>query len=434
MMKYFLLLVICYLSYSTHAQSKLDKLAEQYVKLGLRIGLYDGDFVDAYYGPDSLKPKDIKKDLFPATAFLNEIQTLQASIKNSVSKNSSAEEKNRAGWLSDQLRAFAERIKIINGKYHDFDREALELFGVRVPHFEESYFKRELTKLDKVLPGKGTIAERFQSLANQFTIPVNKLDTVFKVAIEYSGNKTRKHFNLPSGENCSLQFVNHKPWGGYNWYQGNYFSKVEINTDLKIHIERVVDVASHESYPGHHVYNVLLEQNLYRGRNYVEISLYPLFSPQSLIAEGSANYGVGLAFPDSSALLFSKNVLLPLAGVDTNGIARYYEALKLMEVLDYARNEVARGMINQTMNEEEAIRWLQNYELTSREGALKYISFIKKYRTYVINYNYGKDLVKGFVELGTHNENGRWKKFEYLLSSEIRINNLLGHGVKENRQ
>ena len=33
-----------------------NKLAEQYVRLGLAIGQYDPVFIDAYYGPDSLKP------------------------------------------------------------------------------------------------------------------------------------------------------------------------------------------------------------------------------------------------------------------------------------------------------------------------------------------------------------------------------------------
>ena len=44
------------------------------------------------------------------------------------------------------------------------------------------------------------------------------------------------------------------------------------------------------------VFNMLLEKNLVRDRGWHEFSVYPLFSPQSLIAEGTANYGIDIAF------------------------------------------------------------------------------------------------------------------------------------------
>ena len=62
------------------------------------------------------------------------------------------------------------------------------------------------------------------------------------------------------------------------------------------------------------------------------------------------------------------------------------------------RNEVARGLLNGTMTEAEAIRWLMDYGLNNKETAVKSIGFIKVNRSYVINYNYGKDLVKNYIE------------------------------------
>ena len=109
--------------------------------------------------------------------------------------------------------------------------------------------------------------------------------------------RTAQHIRLPKGERFDLAFVTGKTWGGYNYYQGHYVSRIEVNTDLPIRISRAVDLGCHEGYPGHHVLNSLLEQKLTRGRGWVEFSVYPLFSPQSLIAEGSANYGADLAFP-----------------------------------------------------------------------------------------------------------------------------------------
>ena len=94
-----------------------------------------------------------------------------------------------------------------------------------------------------------------------------------------------------------MAFVTGKSWSGYNYYQGKATSRLEINTDLPIRISRAVDLGCHEGYPGHHVLNALLEQRLVEGKGWVEFSVYPLYSPQSLIAEGSANYGIDLAFP-----------------------------------------------------------------------------------------------------------------------------------------
>ena len=47
--------------------------------------------------------------------------------------------------------------------------------------------------------------------------------------------------------------------------------------------------------------------------------VYPLYSPQSFIAEGSANYGVELAFPGDERLDFETRVLYPLAGLPDDG-------------------------------------------------------------------------------------------------------------------
>ena len=42
-----------------------------------------------------------------------------------------------------------------------------------------------------------------------------------------------------------------------------------------------------------------------------------LFSPQSLIAEGTANYGIEVAFPRAERVEFERDVLFPLANIDS---------------------------------------------------------------------------------------------------------------------
>jgi hypothetical protein len=399
---------------------KLNKLAEEYVTLGLTIGQYDGDFVDAYYGPDSLKPKEITTKTFPRDSILANINSLMNDIKL-IADASADSNKIRANWMYNQLIAFGRRVRIYGEEYRSFDEESRELFGVAAPAYAEEFFKADIDKLDSMLPGKGNVNDRFQKLANKFVIPKEKLDEVMKAAIAEARKRTLAHYKLPAGESFTLEYVTNKPWSGYNWYKGKYQSTVQINTDTKIFIDRAIDVGSHESYPGHHVYNMLLEKNLYHDRGWVEISLYPLFSPQSLIAEGSANYGIEVAFPGDDKVKFAKNVLLPLAGLDTAGIDMYFKALAIKGQLNYARNEAARGLINDTMSESKARAYLKKYCLMNDETADKSISFIKKYRSYVINYNYGQDLVKDYIARngGATDPAKRWELFGQLLSNPI---------------
>lgn len=407
----------------TEAQ-QLNYLAENYVRLGLTIGQYDADFVDAYYGPDSLKPAISKSDIFPKDSLLNLVTELRSSLKNSIEKLNDSS-KVRARWMSQQLLAFDRRIRIYSGEFKTFDEESKELFGISAPVYPEEHYKLLLDTLNQLLPGKGTVQDRFQNLANRFIIPENKLDTIFKTTIAEARKSTKAYYSLPETETFTIEYVKNKPWSGYNWYKGNYTSLIQINTDTRIFIERAIDVGSHESYPGHHVYNMLLEKNLYQDKGWVEISLYPLFSPQSFIAEGSANYGIDLVFPGDKKIRFAKEKLLPLAGLDTTFIGIYFKSLAIRGKLNYARNEAARGIVNQTMNDQQALDWLMNYCLYNQETALKSISFIKKYRSYVINYNYGQDLVRNYIELNEKDPKKRWEVFGKLLSNPVLPEKLL---------
>lgn len=400
-----------------------NTLAENYVRLGLTIGQYDADFVDAYYGPDSLKPTGTKNTSFPKDSLLAVVNTLQQECKKYIDSSQTNDTlRSRAAWMSRQLNAFAERIKIFSGNFSSFNEECKQLFSVEPPVNTEYHFKALVSQLDSILPGKGPIPQRMQAVSKNFIIPTGKVDTVFKTAIEEARKRTRSRYQLPANESFVLEYVKNKPWSGYNWYKGNYQSVIQINLDLPILIDRAIDLACHEGYPGHHVYNMLLEKNLYHDNGWVEISLYPLYSPQSLIAEGSANYGIEISFPGNEAALFAKRLLLPLAGLDSSQVELHFKTVSLKSKLNYARNEAARGLLDGTMDEKEAMRWLTEYCLMSNETAAKSISFIHKHRSYVICYNYGLDLVKNYIESrgGTPSApDKRWELFGWMLSNPV---------------
>jgi hypothetical protein len=253
----------------------------------------------------------------------------------------------------------------------------------------------------------------------RFVIPKEKLDTVFQLAIKECRARTLAHVALPPNESFAVEYVTNKPWGGYNWYKGNFHSVIQVNTDLPTFIDRAVDLAAHEGYPGHHVYNSLLEKNLVRDRGWVEFSVYALFSPQSLVAEGTANFGREVAFPtNAERMKFEKEVLFPAAGIDSKRADEYYAVQDLMKQLDYAVNEAARRLINGEIDQDAAVQWLQKYAVMEPARAQQRVKFIQRYRSYVINYNLGEDMVRRYIEKrsGTDPEK-RWSEFAKLLSS-----------------
>jgi hypothetical protein len=250
------------------------------------------------------------------------------------------------------------------------------------------------------------------------TIPAGKVDTVFKAAIAACRARTLAHVPLPPGERFDLEYVKGTPWNAYNWYTGNYRSVIQVNLDFPIPLDRAVDLACHEGYPGHHVYNALLEQALVRERGWVEISMYPLFSPRSLIAEGSANFGIDMAFPAAERVAFERDSLFPLAGLDPSLAAANAEARQIMERLNYVRNEAARGYLDGSLDADATRRMMERYWLSAPDAAAKTLRFIDTYRSYVINYNLGRDLVAEWVQrTAGEDEQTRWAAFGALLSA-----------------
>jgi hypothetical protein len=244
------------------------------------------------------------------------------------------------------------------------------------------------------------------------------VDTVFKTAIAACRARTLAHIPLPPGERFDLEYVKGTSWNAYNWYQGGYRSLIQVNLDFPIALDRAIDLACHEGYPGHHVYNALLEQALVHDRGWVEISLYPLFSPQSLIAEGSANFGIDMAFPPAERVAFERDSLFPLAGLDTSLAQRNAAVRQVVERLNYARNEVAQRYLDGELDGAAARAMMQRYWLDTPQAAAKTLRFIDTYRSYVINYNLGRDLVAGWVDrTGGNDDEARWNAFLALLSA-----------------
>jgi hypothetical protein len=400
----------------------MNQIGEAYVRLVLAMGELDPNYVDAYYGPASWRD-DARHAQKPARQIDAEAQQLIGALSRSLPEPLPVDPALialRATYLRNQLGALSARARLYMGMRLRFDDEVRALYDVNPPHYHEGDFQPALDRLEKLLPkGSGTLADRYNRYVDQYAIPTDRIELVMRAAIEAARSRTQAHLQLPANERFELALVSGKPWSAYNYYQGNALSRIEVNTDLPIGVARAIELASHEGYPGHHVYNGLLESGLVRSLGWSEYEVYPLFSPQSLIAEGTADFGVSLAFPGDEKLKLTQQ-LFKLAGFDPKEAKNYLKVVAEARELAPAGIEAARNYLEGRATAEETIGWLQAWTLASRERAAQRVKFFDAYRAYVVNYTYGEELVRGYVERhGDHTPGSarQWEAFRSLLTT-----------------
>jgi hypothetical protein len=402
----------------------LDEIATDYVQMTLEIGEREPGYVDAYYGPkewaDAAKsaPRSVQNLAKEASALSERVSAIDVAGLDPM-------ERRRREFLLAQLRAAQTRLRMMQGEKLSFAEEAQGLFGVRVDLKPLSSYDPILARIDKLVPGTGPLSERVDKFQDRFTIPKDRLQPVFDAAIQECKRRTAQHIALPPGEKFTMEFVTGKSWSGYNYFKGNLTSLIQINTDLPIRISRAVDLGCHEGYPGHHVLNILLEQRMAKARGWVEFMVYPLYSPQSLIAEGSANYGIDLAFPGEERLRYERQAIYPLAGLPTAGADEYLALLQATRDLAGARFTIARDYLEGRIDRAKAVELTQKYQLVSKKRAEQSTDFTEQYRSYVINYGLGQDMVRAYVEAAGPDPKARWAAMERVISEPTLPSDLL---------
>jgi hypothetical protein len=396
--------------------TEIDDVAQRYVRLTLEAGTHEAEYVDAYYGPPELqaaaaaKPRSKAQLIADARWEIGHIDTL---LSPEVVLKGTEQRLRALRWM---LVAAETRLQMLDGRKFSFDDEAKGQFAT-IPQLKPlSHYDAILAGLEKEIPGAGPLATRVDAFNERYVIPKEKLKPVFDAAIAECRKRTTQFMKLPEGESFVMEFVTGKPWSGYNYYKGNYKSLIQINTDLPIRISRAVDLGCHEGYPGHHVLNLMIESKLARGKGWKEFEVNPLYSPQSVVSEGSANYGIDLAFSPAERLAFERDVLYPLAGLDPKSAEAFWKLQQATEALGGARLTIAKMYLDGEIDRAKALELTQKYQLLSPARAEQQVKFTDHYRSYVINYGWGKELVKGYIERGNPDTAERWRRMEKILS------------------
>ena len=394
-------------------KTQLDGIAERYVKLVLEIGEHEDGYIDAYHGPPEWAAaakagkRDVDELRREAIGLFDELRHVTADGLDPL-------EVKRRNFLRAHVAAASARLQMIKGQRWPFAEEAQRLFGVRPELRPLASYEPALAEVAVLLPGDRPLDARVAAFRKRYEIPAAKLRPVMEAAIAECRRRTLAHIDLPANERFDLEFVTGKPWSGYNWFKGDAHSLIQVNTDLPSGIDRALGLGCHEGYPGHHVQNTLMEQ-LYRKRGWVEFSVWPLFAPVGFIAEGSSNAGVDLAFPGEEKARFERDVLYPLAGLDPATAPAMERLTAALAKLRGAEYTIADAYLAGRIDRATAVVQLQRYTLSSADRAAKRVDFIDTYRSYVIKYGLGEEMVAAALKRAGGDPEAQWAAMKAII-------------------
>lgn len=394
----------------------LDAAAESYVRLVLALGERDGDSLDSYHGPPAWPAEARTRH-----ATLADIHAAAATLAESLTSAAAGVDDSRRMFLMRQLRAVVTRIDILRGARPPFAEEARALFGLEPPEGESSTDAVSVrAAIDRLVPGSGDLSRRYAAFDRTFLIPREKTSIVLSRAMEGCRANTREHLTLPATEHVDVEYVNDLPWSAFTRYQGAYASRIQVNAAMPLTVDRALDLACHEGYPGHHTISSLIEATF--GSRRVELLVQPLFSPQSLLHEGASTLAGALAFTDAERLAFERDELFPLAGLDPAGADRHVRVGRLVDQLHAVQGDIARRYLDGALDFPRAALALERDALMPSADAT--LRFLNRYRTYAATYTMGRDAVSRDLDARVRRhggDNGRWLAYAELVTNPTQM-------------
>jgi hypothetical protein len=389
--------------------SRLDALAESYVKLVLAVGRHDTLYVDAFYGPPAWKADAAQGEPVPLPDLLTRARALGRDL------GATAGPADRRRYIAKQVSALEAHLRRLSGERMALTDECRALYDADPPHHDVAEFAAAHEVLERLVPGTGPLGPRIEALRKAVYLPKGEIGNTLRLALDLARNANAAYVSLPAGESFETELVTGQPWGAYNWYLGDFKSRIELNTDLPTELNGLLGTMCHEGYPGHHVYNVLLEEKLVKGRGWIEYTVYPLYSPQSLLAEGTANVGLDILFSDDERRRVLTEVLGKAAGVPQEAVLALDRIRDAIRPLTYVNGEAARMLLDEGQPDEAVAAFIARWGLVSEDRARKSVAFAKTFRSYVFNYSLGEDIVREWIGTGPD----RRKRFYELLDRPV---------------
>ena len=397
-----------------------DPIARDYLLLALRLDQHVPGTVDGYFGPADLAAQVTSEALRTPARLAQDAAELRARLA------AEAREPDRRHWLDLQLVALETLARVRAGEAMSYLEQVHRCFAHFPARRPLERFEAAAARLDIYLPGSGSINDRLAAEDEGWTVPPERIAAVMDLLVARFRERAGSLFGLPEHEQLRVSLVRDQPWTGYNWYDGGYRSRVDINLDLPIRLPALIGVAAHETYPGHHLEHALKEQTLVERLGRLEASALLINTPECLISEGLANLGRELVVPpgELDGLL---RELAPLAGIPLTGstdalheaVARSGEIAAARAILDETRVNAALMLHQDGAPRDRVLDYLVEVGRFAPATAAKRLEFIEHplWRTYVFVYSEGEALLRRWLEAVPETE--RPSRFDRLLREPL---------------
>ncbi|HLY30089.1 MAG TPA: hypothetical protein VKQ36_03620 [Ktedonobacterales bacterium] len=373
---------------------------ENYVRLAFRIErvmqtLHERRFIACYYGPSVWKAEEEAAPMRSPADLLRMAGMLGESLA------AESLELRRATFLAKQLLAMETVCRVLCGETLSLEEETSRCFDIRPTWTPEEQFEQMLALGETLLPGQGSAFDRMQALTRRYTLPPEKSPLVLRFsqkALAEARRRTHEIIALPDEEEVSVQTVTNRPGNlAFSRYLGNYRSRIEFNLDASLDLSRLLEIMSHEGYPGHHVEGVLKERELYRARGYVEQSLTLSLAPQSVINEGLAMLAPSMIYiPDEEQAWLAEHIY-PIAGIEPLTVDWDYMRQMFDVTMDAQGN--AAFLLHEGRPEQEVRQYLMRHLMITEEEAQPMLAYlnIPFNAARVFSYTAGKRLLEPWL-------------------------------------
>ena len=262
-------------------------LIREYLLLGLRFDRIEPGYVDAYTGAPALRQTVLAEPAPDPAVLVRQAQRLLAALPNVPRGNGF--DQARADYIGAHLRALACAGRKFAGDDIGFVDEVHDYFDVHIAKGDAETYRQAHARLDDVLGGGGALADRMEAYRAAEEIPPDRLAECIEAFSSALRDRVRAEYPLPDTETVVYQVVTDQPWSGFNYYLGDYRSKVAVNADIKQLMSNLPRLVAHESYPGHHTEHCRKEAGLVNRKGQAEQTIFLVNTPQCLMAEGLAD-------------------------------------------------------------------------------------------------------------------------------------------------
>jgi hypothetical protein len=362
----------------------------EYVRLGLRFDRLESGFVDAYTG-DLRVRAEVDNEPAPTPGVLRD--QARELVRELDSAGLPAD---RTDFLRGQLTGLECTARKLSGESVGFADEVRSYFQVDAVLGDPAVYAAAHQELDALLPGNGSLAQRYATHRQREECPPDRLEAAVHALSSALRDRARGLYGLPELETVRYEVVTDKPWSGFNYYEGDYRSRVAINADLPHRLSQLPHLVAHESYPGHHTEHCRKELGLVERADRVEHTVFLVNTPECLMAEGLADLGVQASIGQGWGP-WAAEILADLGLRFDGDLAERLAAASAP--LNRVRQDAAVMLHDRGAGTDEVVAYLQRWSLVSAERAAQQIRFLTHplWRAYTSTYVEGFDLLSRWL-------------------------------------